>query len=172
MSKSGPEFEIIALPPEQWPAYKALRLEALQSDPQAFGASHAAAVEKPDAFWHDGLVRAAQSDGQWILFARTQNRFVGMIGAFVGDSPVVASVVMVYVTQSERGQGIARQLMNALITEVRYSGVGRLRLTVNSTQHAAVALYKSSGFAVIGTENARLGDGNFHDEFLMERLLF
>ena len=87
---------VIHLSPEEWRAYKELRLEALQTEPQAFGASYADSLRKPDSYWQMRLREAAVEQGSWLLFAREQSRLIGMIGAWVNDDPQTANIISVY----------------------------------------------------------------------------
>ena len=51
------KIQIIKLPPERWNEYKALRLRALQDDPQAFGSSYAKEVTYSDEKWQEGATK-------------------------------------------------------------------------------------------------------------------
>ena len=158
--------------PEEWEAYKILRLEALRREPHAFGSSFAEAQDKPDSYWKSRLEAVAAQDGNWLLFAKDQGVLVGMVGAFVGNIPAVAEIVSVYVSPAARGQGVSRKLMTALLDALRASEpVKRARLTVNREQASAVALYQKFGFAVVGEEAAAMGNGKVHGEYIMEKPL-
>jgi ribosomal protein S18 acetylase RimI-like enzyme len=110
-----------------------------------------------------------------MLFARQHERLVGMVGAYQSEAMLsqnIAFVVAVYVTASARGQGISRQLMLALLDMLqRTTSIRWVRLTVNVTQTAAVRLYERLGFVTLCSENGRLGDGKYYDEYIMEREL-
>src|ERR1700678_1277754 len=76
------EITIQRLPPHEWPAYKAIRMEALKSDPQAFGASHAKSLELTDDHWRQRLVAALESRVSSLLFAKdASGNVVGIIGS-------------------------------------------------------------------------------------------
>ncbi|BCM89533.1 hypothetical protein IAD21_01380 [Abditibacteriota bacterium] len=171
MSES--EIEIGTLPPEQWQAYKTLRLEALMDSPQAYGTSYAQSIIKPDSFWRERLEDAARGENVWLLFAKSQGELVGLIGAFVADDePEVVAIVSVYVTSKARGQGIGKQLLAAILAEVTSKNKFKTaRLTVNPMQIAALSLYRSSGFEVVAEEDTLMGDGNVYREFIMEKPL-
>lgn len=165
------EVLISRLHPDEWPGYKALRLEALRTEPQAFSSTYTTNAQHPDAFWRGRL--AAVGSSSWLLFAKTQGRLVGMIGAFVEDQPDLADIVSVYVTPEFRQRGISKLLMAAILDELRQTVVIKTaRLGVNGTQRAAVRLYESFGFQPIGVENLLMGDGQWYDEMLMEKPLF
>lgn len=62
----------------------------------------------------------------------------------------------VVVDESCRGQGISRQLMEALIKEARDMGVTSLELTSHPSREAANHLYQKLGFLLRGTNCYRL----------------
>lgn len=162
-------IEIIQLAPDDWQVYKALRLEALHTEPQAFGSSYASNLQHPEAFWRGRLAEAAAGEKSWLLFARRGGQLVGMIGAYASDDPAVVQVISMYVQPAHRGQGISKQLMRALLDTLRQHGqFERARLTVNPQQTAALRLYEGFGFVTVGTEHALMGDGNYYDERVME----
>lgn len=161
-------FEVIKLPPEEWLAYKELRLESLKTEPSAFGASYQEALYRPDVYWQGRLEDAAAGTGNWLLFARENDTLVGMLAAFAEGE--IAEVISVYVTESLRGQGVSKRLLSALLTEIAASGsVETMRLTVNTDQLPALALYRRFGFEVVREQEERLGDGEMHTLSVMER---
>jgi len=115
------DITIERLSPDDWPAYRAIRLEALQDSPQAFGASYADAVAKPDAFWRHRLEQAQAQVDNWLLFARKEGQLVGIIGAFTSNDPHIAEIISVYVSPTARGCGIAQRLMTAILDELARS---------------------------------------------------
>ena len=156
-----------------WEAYRALRLEALREEPQAFGASYEENLQRPDSYWQGRLAEAVEGRTNWMLFACQQDRLVGMVGAYQSEAMLsqnIAFVVAVYVTASARGQGISRHLMLQLLDLLKQTTpICRVRLTVNVVQTAAVRLYQRLGFETLCSENGRLGDGRYYDEYIMER---
>ena len=51
-----------------------------------------------------------------------------------------------WVEEAARGQGIAREILNALMAEAGHAGVEILRLETGVASHAALALYEKTGF--------------------------
>jgi GNAT superfamily N-acetyltransferase len=163
-------FEIVTLPPDQWQAYRDLRLEALRTDPQAFGASYGENSRQPEGYWQGRLAQAAEGRRSWLLFARRRDRLVGMIGASLEAEGEVVEVISMYVTPAQRSQGVARALMAAILAALdRTAGLPPLRLAVNREQAQAVALYLHSGFEIRGEASVRMGDGREYAQLLMER---
>jgi hypothetical protein len=68
-------------------AYRALRLEALQNNPEAFSADYATNEKRPMSFWQERL-RAIASNNMF-YFALDNNDLVGTCGIYRGDSPEV-----------------------------------------------------------------------------------
>ena len=165
-------IEIIQLTPDDWQAYRALRLEALQTEPQAFGSTYASSVQQPEAFWRGRLEESAAGEKSWLLFARRGDPLVGMIGAYASDDPALVDVISMYVQPAHRGQGISKQLMSAILNILQQRGqFERARLEVNTEQTAAQKLYTSFGFQVVASEYTMAGDGNYHDVHIMEKRL-
>jgi ribosomal protein S18 acetylase RimI-like enzyme len=159
-------IQIIKLPPERWNEYKTLWLRALKEDPQAFGDSYADKIIAPDESWKKNLQDT-------MLFATNETDLVGMLGIWQSAQDKenkTANVFGVYVVPEYRGKGISKMLMQSLLNELKVNpNITKLKLTVNKDQLAAVKLYQGFGFEIKSQEKARLGDGNYYDEYLMEK---
>ena len=163
---------IARLDPDRWQDFRALRLDALRTDPQAFGSSYRDARERPDTFWREWLENAARGTESLLLFAQAGCQLVGMIGAFIDAEHRYADIVAVSVLREARGQGIAKALMSALLHALEHDErITRLALDVNVDQLAAISLYASFGFGIVGSQRSVLGDGREHDKYLMEKVL-
>jgi ribosomal protein S18 acetylase RimI-like enzyme len=170
LPQTAADVTITRLAPDDWQDFKVLRLDALSTDPQAFEASYEALRAKPDAYWAEQLQRAAEGNGYWLLFAKRDQRLVGMAGALFCEERKTANITSVFVSKTARGQGVGTELMGALLEELRQDrSVERLRLYVNVAQTAALHLYDHFGFLVVEPERARYGDGQDHDGYVMER---
>ncbi len=167
------EFQVVTLMPEEWQAYRQLRLEALSVEPQAFATRYASAIQNPDAYWQERLVEAQAGDKSWLLFAKEEKgRLIGMVGAACEAGSDRVGIISVYVTKENRGLGVATALMEAILAEVSRRGVFRKAvLTVNVDQGPAVALYRHFGFQIVEEEVEVLGDGNSHLSYIMEKAL-
>lgn len=157
-----------------WHEYKNLRLEALQKEPQAFGSSYEDQKNFPDEEWQNRLGDYKKSDGNWMIFALNEDQLVGMLGAFQTDEDRKnnsAQIIAVYVNDAFRGKGIAKMLMQTQFEILKKQHVQKALLYVNPLQDAAFQFYKNLGFTIISQENKKLGDGNFYDEYLMEKVL-
>lgn len=76
--------------------------------------------------------------------------------AFVAWDCVIdeASLLNITVSSDHRQRGIARALVDRSVTELTLRGVRRLHLEVRESNVAAIALYRSRGFEVLGRRAA------------------
>ncbi len=166
-------MEIVELAPDDWQAYRDLRLRALKEDPAAFSSTYAESAALPEARWRSRLLDAQKGERNWLFFAREGDKLVGMIGAFIDDaSPASATIVSVYVPAEERGKGISSRLMEWVLRELSTNvSLRRASLAVNKLQLPAIGLYKKFGFQCAGIETAQMGNGTIAEEMVMERPL-
>lgn len=165
---------ILSLPPRRWREAKALRLQALQLEPQAFASSYAEEAAFADEVWRARLQTACERDGNLTYFAEKSGQLVGMAGTTWSHRAKLrhaASVYSVYVSPALRGHGIASALMRALLDELADAlGIEKVSLTVNCDCLAAIRLYEKLGFNVVGTARRELKiSGRYYDMHLMER---
>ena len=83
--------------------------------------------------------------GGRIFFALRDGQAVGCC-ALLAAHPGEFEVAKMAVTESCRGQGVGRRLLEAVIAEARAAGAARLSLETNSKLTPAIRLYESVGF--------------------------
>jgi phosphinothricin acetyltransferase len=78
----------------------------------------------------------------------------------------------VYVHPEARGQGVGRQLLDALAAAAEEAGFYKLTSRVFTTNDASLAVHRAAGFLEVGVQprHGRL-DGEWKDCMLVERLL-
>ena len=159
-------IKIIQLPPERWKEYKDLRLEMLLSDPQAFGKSYEKSLNGPDSLWEERLRAAQKKDKLLMLFAESNRKLIGMIGAYFNfdtETKNAAKIFGVYVNKDFQGKGVAKSLQEELLK--------RIWVQVNNSQPAAVKLYEQGNFKTTKKERMILGDGKEYEVDTMEQNL-
>ena len=162
-------ISVVVLGPQDWRDLRAIRLEALRSEPAAYSSSYEETLARSDEHWQQRLA----SDHSVHLLARAQSRPIGMVGGYLGSDEGDESVAVVfgmYVAREYRGRGIGRLLLSSLIDRLSaFPQITTIRLGVTETQDPARALYESVGFQVIGkTEEGIVVDGRQVDELIME----
>ena len=171
-----PDFTIRRLNQADIEEFWNLRLKALKEEPSAFGKSfeEAAKIDIGQA-----TERLKESSDAFVLGAFTgspqlaeRDRLVGILGFFrrTGIKLRHKGIIWgVYVHPSNRGQGLARSLMQKAVAEAKeMDGLEEIQLTVVSQNTAAIELYKSLGFFSYGLERHAL---KWQAEYFDEELL-
>ncbi|MEZ4797982.1 MAG: N-acetyltransferase family protein [Flavobacteriaceae bacterium] len=78
--------------------------------------------------------------------------------------------VTIYIAENQRGKGIGKQLLNALVAESEKEGFWTLQAGIFAENKASIQLHKQCGFRIVGVRE-KLGKLNnaWHDNVLMER---
>jgi len=162
------DIAIVTLPPERWEEYRDLRLAALRAKPIAFSEPYDRAAARTPEEWRRRLIDSTY----WVMFAERGDTLVGLAAAnVIPDEPTAIHIVSVYVDASVRRHGVGRRILSSLIQRVAASSTAvTLRLGVLNTNTAAIALYASLGFAVVGEQRDVVHHtGRAYDELIMER---
>ncbi|GGN91445.1 GNAT family N-acetyltransferase [Saccharibacillus kuerlensis] len=163
-------FYIKEVKQEDAEIYWKLRLEALKTNPEAFGASYEDSIHTPIS---EVTKRIKNESDNYILMAFTESdQAAGMIG-FRREQGIKlrhkGMIWGVYVSSEHRGKGIAAELLKEVIHRGKdLEGLKQINLCVVTTNQAAVDLYKKLGFKTYGIEkNALEYKGQGYDEELM-----
>jgi RimJ/RimL family protein N-acetyltransferase len=151
-------------------AYRELRLQALRDHPEAFAACFEEEAARPPEWFAARLDAGAVFAGWRAGDARP----AGMAGLFVPEGAKTQHNGLLwgmYVRPEARGSGLAAALVERVVEHAR-GVVEEVRLTVVSTNLAALRLYARLGFTACATEPRALKVGDaYHDEVLMLRRL-
>lgn len=148
----------------EWLAFQALRLDALQMNPEAFGSSYEEEAVMSIGNFKEVYKKCA------IFGAFIADSLVGCAGFFI-QSPIKMQhrgvLFSLYVEPSCRNKGIASSLVKAVIDHAKKS-VLQLHTTVVTSNKSALNLYEKNGFIIYGTEphSLKIND-DFYDEHLM-----
>lgn len=152
------------LSPQEWPLYRALRLEALKTEPHAFAAGYESNAARPDEYWQGRLQDAQADPRRTLLFAFDGEEAIGMVGAYPNEEGET-EVIAMFVRREARGRGVGRLLMSTVLEELGGSAI----LDVREAQTSAVALYRACGFEVEREDDAPHPDGSTHRLLRMRR---
>jgi len=148
-------------------AFKAIRLEALTLEPQAFASTVADWENLDDA------ARLRNLTANPIFAAFRAGEPVGLLGLIreIGIQRAHrALIVMVYVRAAERGTGVAQAMLDNAVAFAREWGILQLELGVNAASARAIRFYERNGFVRFGLlPNFTLRDGVSTDEAMMAR---
>jgi len=146
--------------------YRELRLEGLRRPPEAFGASWEDEASQPLPWFAERLERnavfGAGSPGAPAL--------AGVVGLLVPEGAKLRHKGLVwgmFLRPEAQGAGLGAALM-ARVLDHAAQVVEEVRLTVVTSNLAAVRLYARMGFEPYGLERRALKiGGQYHDELLM-----
>ncbi len=156
------------LDPADAEAFRAIRLEALERNPEAFQATLHDEVAEPLEHVADRLGRAS------VFGAAIDGGLVGTAGFFALQGEKVRHKGILwgmYVRPEVRGLGIGKALAERVISHAR-TEVEILGLSVVTENASARRLYERLGFVAYGTEpQAMKQDGIYYNEVLMAKPL-
>ncbi|MDT0682218.1 GNAT family N-acetyltransferase [Roseicyclus sp. F158] len=162
------DVKIVRLGAKDLPLFKAIRLESLRCSPSSFANTEADWLRLPDPEWLNRLKTP-------VYAALKGDEPVGIMGLLLqtGEKRAHrATLVMVYLRESERGAGLADRLLSAVTAFAVGSGVRQLELTVNDDNVAAIRFYERHGFEQAGrVPRALIEGGRDVDELFMVRRL-
>ena len=152
------------------PIYQELRLNALKTNPEAFGSTY----EREKQFSLDMVAeRIKPSIDKFVLGSFNNSGSLVGTATFVRESNIKiahkGNIYGMYIAPEYRGQGLGKALMRELLKKAsQLEGLEQINLTVVSNNQSAKKLYESVGFEVYGTERKALKfNGQYYDEDLM-----
>ena len=169
MSGNDHDVSVVALGPQDWRELRAIRLEALRSEPAAYSSTYEETVAWSDEDWR----RRLADDRRIQLLARAERRPIGIVGCYLGSDEGDDSVAVVfgmYVNENHRGKGIGRLLLRSLLEHLSaFPQITTIKLGVTESQTPARKLYESVGFRVVGkTDEGIMVNDRRYDELIME----
>ncbi len=164
---TGGAVHIRQLGPGDAPVFQALRLYGLRECPEAFGSTYAEAQALPLETIAERLTPARTPVGRAVFGAFDGDGLVGVTGCLQQATVKARHTAIVwgmYVLPEQRGHGLGKRLLEAIIVEARtWPDVERLTLTVVERAVAAGQLYRAMGFTTFGREPDGLRQGDVRD---------
>lgn len=136
--------------------YKSLRLQALATNPEAFGSNHAREAAFDDDTWRSRLRGFAGRPGVIMVDEVDDDRPAGLVGVGEFEHSEGAIIWGMWVDPSRRRRGVAKRLLAAAINWAREQGFSTVMLHVADGNDAAHRLYVDAGF--VGTERNDRGE--------------
>ena len=150
-----------------------LRLQALESAPEAFGESAEEHRQTSLEAFSDRLRN--DGDENFVIGAFAGPELVGMVG-FYRELRLkrrhTGGIWGMFVAPSCRGQGVGAALLQEALTRAKaIPGLRSIHLSVTASQPAARRLYESAGFRSYGTkaEALMVGDRYIDEEHMLLR---
>jgi ribosomal protein S18 acetylase RimI-like enzyme len=134
--------------PDDWPALRALRLEALADTPIGFLETLARAQAYGDEEWQYRARRGAVGGDSVQVLAFAGDHPVGTVVGFVRDGR--GWLAAVYVTPARRGGALLERLVRGLTDWFRERGLDEVHLEVHEDNARAQRAYATLGFVPTG----------------------
>ncbi|WP_077617213.1 GNAT family N-acetyltransferase [Bacillus sinesaloumensis] len=164
-------MKIRRLLPDDAESYWKLRKQALRTDPDAFLVTYEEAIEKKNPI--EEYRKSFLSEDTVTFGAFKEEQLVGNVTILRETRKKIrhrANIVAMYVDNQNRGEGIAKALLNKVIEMSKMiPEIEQLYLTVDSENDSAKELYKKVGFQKYAVEkNAIKHNGQYrHEEHMI-----
>jgi GNAT superfamily N-acetyltransferase len=128
--------------PDEWQAYRNIRLAALADAPTAFVTTLEQASQFDEQLW-----RSRAAEGATMLAWR-DDRPVGIVAAYLPDD--VAQLVMMWVEPTSRGTGVVEALIDSVVAWAGERDLPEVALWVVEGNDRAEQAYQRYGFSRTG----------------------
>jgi GNAT superfamily N-acetyltransferase len=136
--------------PSNLPAFKEIRLRALQDTPQAFGSTFARESQFTETEWLERTKRWNGKTGIGFL-AMDDGHGCGIAGGLMdADDRTCVMLVSMWTAPTHRRSGIGRVLVDHVLDWARLREARTLRLMVTSANEPAIRFYEKLGFTRTG----------------------
>jgi GNAT superfamily N-acetyltransferase len=137
--------------PDEGRRLRGLRLRALADAPLAFGSTLAREEAFAEEVWQERAARGATGEDLVTYVAEEGQHWIGVATGILRDPDGARlELVGMFVEPAARGRGVGAALVETVCAWARDRGMARLYLWVTSTNQAALALYRRSGFRPTG----------------------
>jgi ribosomal protein S18 acetylase RimI-like enzyme len=133
-------------------SYRNTRLFCLKNYPDNFGTLYEEEIKKEELYFEKCLRNKDTNDFIWGMFdAEMCIGLCGFIREIRKKAKHRGEIVQMFVHPDYQGQGIGTRLLKAVIEEAfENRNVEQITLSVMSSNHAAIQLYKNAGFTEYG----------------------
>lgn len=156
------------LTPDDWPAWRELRLAALADSPRAFGST--LADWQGDRDREDRWRARLSIPGSRNLLAVLNGRPAGMATGLPDPAGHGAELISMWVAPRARGRRVGDCLVQAVERWARQTGAETLRLAVRPDNERAIALYRRNGFEPTGEPGGPVDGGPEHETVMAKPL--
>jgi GNAT superfamily N-acetyltransferase len=162
-----PVIRLQALTADDWRLWRALRLQALAEDPDAFGARLAdwqGPGDREDR-WRGRLSIPGGHD----VIAWCSDRPCGMASGVPAARDNWIDLISMWVAPGARGRGVGDALVAEIVRWASDVGSTGVQLDVAEDNHAARCLYERHGFRLTGEAGGLMPDGVRHERVMTLR---
>jgi GNAT superfamily N-acetyltransferase len=131
---------------DDWNAIREIRLRALQTDPKVFGSTYEREADFDEAMWRSRTQTSA------VFLAFDDEDAVGIVMGYADEESdeAVWELVSMWVAPEARSQGIAPQLIQAVVDSARADNAEIVELWYSGGNDRAASVYERFGFVLTG----------------------
>lgn len=159
-------FKILPLTLENLDEYKAIRLQALQTDPGVFRRSYKEEAAMPDEFWSQRL-----TNPKGTIFGLFNDAELIGITAILIEPEGHGYMTHSYILPEYRGQNLSKIFFEKRIEWVQEKGLKRIVVNHRKNNLASKAAILKSGFIYTHSEKIQWPDGSFEEVIYYESIL-
>ena len=153
---------------DNWEAVRAIRLEALQSEPGVFGSSYTRESAYDEARWRAWCA----GPGKVVFLLHDGEALIGLTGVVAHrDDPTTALCIASYLKPAYRGRKLSRLFYQARIDWARAQGFARLVVGHRASNLPSMHANQAFGFQETHREPHTWPDGTEELEIYYELLL-
>ena len=124
-----------------------------------------------EKFQSPNAVRQQVKDGYDYFFLQRDGQDVGYMGVHPEPDAGRLFLSKIYVNNSSRGKGVAKNAVNFLNQYSRDRGLKSIYLTVNKHNNGSINSYLQMGFRIADTAVTDIGSGYVMDDYIMEKIV-
>ena len=155
------------LRPDEWPAFREIRLRSLATDPGNFFRSVAEEEARPEAEWREML---DSKDGA-VFGLFDADRLIGLTAVYVDRAIAArdtAGLGMTWLNPSYRGRGLSALIYTARVAWARDKGLARMIVSHRADNEPSRRAMLAHGFRPTGTAPHPWPDGRTVDNVSYE----
>lgn len=163
MSENSLAAQIVPIAPALVDAYRKIRLEALRTDPSAFGSTYDRELRLTPDDWN---ARTLSLDGinRLGLLALQAGEPCGLVACFRDEKDgSLGHIISMWIAPAARRHGLASALLESVRTWAQAHAIVTLQLQVTNINSAAIELYRRAGFTETGRTEPYPNDPNLFE---------
>jgi RimJ/RimL family protein N-acetyltransferase len=155
------EVRVEIIHPNEWQRLRAIRLNSLRVNPEAFGGTHEIESQEDEAAWREKFVKL----DFLIASVGGVDAAVMSVEKLVGDFGATCWIGGCWSDPAYRGKGLLRAMMNFIDEQDRGWQVQGLGVWIDN--YSAIAAYEKLGFVKMGEDTPSTRQpGKFHQRMI------